>query len=83
DRFLLTNNIGKLFVAFYYKHSPNLAEVIEKYAKLKAAVRISLLPIVGASWVALKLGPIATMAILILLCTGFIKSRRKVDKNKK
>ncbi|UCD32646.1 MAG: SBBP repeat-containing protein, partial [Desulfobacterales bacterium] len=83
DRFLLTNNIGKAFVAFYYKHSPDLAGVIEKHANLKAAMRISLLPIVGASWVALKFGPIATMAILILPFIGFIIRRRKVDKNKK
>ena len=33
-------------------------------------VRLSMLPLVGVSWVALKLGQTATMALMLLFCMG-------------
>jgi hypothetical protein len=72
DRFLLTNSMGKAFVAFYYKTSPTLADVIEKHDTLKTTVRISLLPVVGLSWIAVKLGFVFTMVLILLLVFSFI-----------
>ena len=47
DRYLLTNSIGKAFVAWYYRYGPIGAEVINAHSWLKPVVRIGLLPAVG------------------------------------
>jgi hypothetical protein len=57
DRLLLTNNMGKVFVGFYYSYSLPVADFIAEHDTLRASVRWSLLPIVGLSWVTLNLGP--------------------------
>ena len=72
DRFLLGNSAGKSFVRFYYAYSPPMADFIAKHDSLRGVVRMSLLPVVGASWVVLKIGPVSTMAIMLLLVSGFI-----------
>lgn len=46
DRYLLSNAPGRLFVAFYYKVSPPLADIISRHPALKTAARIILTPIV-------------------------------------
>lgn len=69
DNILLTNSLGKSFVDFYYEYSPPVANFIAKHDTLKAVVRWSLLPIVGASWIALKLGPVPTMTLVFLMFT--------------
>jgi hypothetical protein len=35
---------------------------------MRAAIRLFLLPLVGFSWIALKLGLLLTAAILLLIC---------------
>ena len=80
DRFLLGNSVGKSFVRFYYAYSPLMADFIAKHDSLRAVVRVSLLPVVGVSWIVLKIGPVSTMALMLLLASGFIGSvwyRRK------
>ena len=72
DRFLLVNAIGKGFVRLYNTCSPPIADFIAKHASLRAVVRVSLLPVVGVSWVALKFGPISTMVLMFLLVSGLI-----------
>ncbi len=72
DRFLLESSIGKVFVNFYYKYSPPVADFITKHANLRAIVRVSLLPVVGMSWVALKYGPVAIMALMLFFACGLI-----------
>ena len=53
---------------FYYKVSPPVADFIAQHNAVRAVVRWSLLPVVGISWMALKLGLIPTaMLILVLL----------------
>lgn len=47
DRHLLTNPVGRAFVAFYYTVSPPIANVIAKYEPLKAMTRIALWPVVA------------------------------------
>jgi len=82
DRFLLESSIGKAFVNFYYKYSPPIANFITKHANLRSLVRISLLPIVGISWAALKLGLLPTIALMfffsICLIGATIFKRKKV-----
>ncbi len=80
DRFLLHNSVGKGFTHLYYTYSPPMADFIAKHDNLRSVVRVSLLPIVGVSWVVLKFGPATTMALILLLISGFIgfvRFRRK------
>ena len=72
DRFLLTNNIGKAFVKFYYKYSLSMANFIAEHATLRVIVRVSLLPVVGISWLAMKIGPVSTMALMLFFACGLI-----------
>ena len=72
DKFLLNNSLGKYFVRNYYRYSPPIADFIAKHGKLRAIVRISLLPVVGLSWVALKLGLSITTALMFFFGIGVI-----------
>ncbi len=67
DSVLMTNTLGRAFVKFYYKLSPPIADFIDKHGSLRAVVGYSLLPLVGFSWLALKLGTIPTLALVVLL----------------
>jgi hypothetical protein len=73
DRFLLTNNPGKSFVSLYYKYSPPMAEFIANHDYVKILVRLSLLPLVGISWLALKIGPLFTLSLSVLFVFGLIR----------
>jgi hypothetical protein len=76
DHFLLTNGIGKRFVRFYYTYSPPVADFIEKHDSLRVMVRLGLIPLVGVSWLALKIGPKFAIVFVLLFgigLTGFVK----------
>ena len=73
DRLLLTNSIGKSLVSLYYKYSPPLADFITNHDNLKMVVRLSLLPLVGISWLALKVGPMLTLFFMVLFVLGLIR----------
>ena len=73
DRFLLTHSIGKSFVNLYYKYSPPLADFIANHDNIKILVRLSLLPLVGISWLALKMGPMFTITLMVLFVFGLIR----------
>jgi len=84
DRFLLTNSIGKSFVSLYYKYSPPMAEFIANHDYVKMLVRLILLPLVGFSWLALKIGPLYTLSLLAFFV--FVMSRlflKKISSDKK
>jgi Beta-propeller repeat len=72
DRFLLTNGIGRRFVHFYYTHSPPMADFIQKHDNLRAMVRLLLIPLVGAGWLALKIGLVSAMALIFFFGIGLI-----------
>jgi len=74
DRFLLTNSLGRSLVDLYYSNSPPAAEFIAKHETLRTMVRWGLLPIVGLSWMALKIGAVAAIALIALLlaCMGTV-----------
>ncbi len=54
DHFLLTNGIGKGFVRLYNTYSPPMADFIKKHDSLRVMVRLGLIPLVGASWLAFE-----------------------------
>jgi len=84
DRFLLTNSVGKALVDFYYIHSPAVADFITKHSKLKIIIRLSLLPIVGMSRIALTIGLIPTLAFILLFIfslNSLVRVRRKLRNN--
>jgi len=80
DRFLLDNTIGNSFVRLYYTYSPPIADFIAKHDSLRAMVRISLLPVVGVSWISLKIGPLLTVTLMLFFIScfiGFVWFRRR------
>jgi hypothetical protein len=74
DSFLITNSIGRSFVAWYYRVSPSIADSIRTSEAMRAGVRIGLLPVVGISYLSLTIGVVPTMLILLLfpavVCLG-------------
>jgi hypothetical protein len=72
DRFLIGNTVGDGFVRLYYTYSPPMADFIAKYDSLRAMVRISLLPVVGVSYFALKIGPLSTVALILFFISCFV-----------
>lgn len=82
DSFLLTNEAGRAFVDFYYRHSPPLAGIIAESELLKSLTRALLMPAVGISYIALYTTPIQQVlfAFLILIAASggclFVRKRR-------
>jgi endonuclease YncB( thermonuclease family) len=72
DKHLLTHKIGRELVRIYYSYSPVIAGYISKHDSLKVITRLSLLPVIGLSWVILKFGPETTIIIIMLLSGGLI-----------
>jgi hypothetical protein len=73
--------MGKALTEIYYSSSPPVADFVARHAILRTVVRWSLLPIVGASWLALKIGlaPALVLAVLSLavLCAVVLALYRK------
>lgn len=66
DRYLLTNDVGKVFVTYYYKWSPPVADFIKKHESLRWIVRIGLTPLVyGFKY------PVGAGTLLVLLVLPF------------
>ena len=49
DRYLLTNDLGRKFVSWYYRNGPVAANYIKDKPFVKAAVRVALYPLIGFS----------------------------------
>jgi hypothetical protein len=80
DNFMLDNPVGKSFVRFYYTYSPPMADFIAKHDSLRTVVRVSLLPVVGISWITLKIGPLSTVALMLIFISclaGLVWFRRR------
>ena len=69
DNVLLTNSLGRSLVKLYYKISTPVADSIAKHDSLRAMVRWSVLPLLGVSWLALKLDPVPALALIFLMIT--------------
>jgi hypothetical protein len=75
DRYLLTNAPGRLFVEWYYRTSPPIADVIAEHAVLRQVTRAALTPLVyGIKYPA--------VAMLMLLTFGFVRVRTAPDKRR-
>ncbi len=55
DTWLLSNPPGRAFVRAYYRHSPPLARFLGEHDSLRAVVRVMLYPLVGLSYLLVKL----------------------------
>ncbi len=55
DRYLLANSLGRMFVAMYYRWSPNVAKFVANRSLMKALTRFTLMPIVGLSSLVIKM----------------------------
>jgi hypothetical protein len=89
DRFLLTNCAGKILVNLYYNYSPPLADFIAEHDNLKAMVRVSLLPFVEFSRLALRFGIVGAVLLIFLPGSSLIgililkeKIRPKISKKR-
>jgi len=67
DRILMPNMLGRALVSSYYRVSPTIADFISQSEPCKMIVRWVLLPLIGASWLSLKIGPIGALGWLVLL----------------
>jgi hypothetical protein len=72
DKCLLNNALGKGFVQIYYTYLPPIADFIARHNHLRTIVRVSLLPVVGMSWIALKLGLSVTTGLMLFFSIGMI-----------
>ena len=70
DRYLLTNNPGQKFVAWYYRNSPTAANYIQDKPLTKAAIRAALYPLIGFSF--LLISGYLPFVIVGLLLTAFL-----------
>lgn len=66
DNYLLTNRLGELFVATYYRYSPPIAAIIEKNEALRSLTRLVLTPVVYAVAYPREIGT----GLLLLLMLG-------------
>ena len=67
DKYLLTNQLGKVLLKLYHKISPPIAEFITEHPSLKPIVRAWLLPAVAMSALAVNTTPVEKTAIVGLL----------------
>jgi len=80
DRCLLASSFGRRLISFYYCVSPALSKVIARHKFLRETARLALIPLVGASSMVLKIGPILSTAMLAVgfaLASFFIRRSRK------
>ena len=82
DRYLLTNGPGKIFVKYYYEYSPPAADFISKHAGLRAVICVGLLPLVGLSWVFLKIGAGSTVFLILLIGMVLVYLGKRIKNNR-
>jgi hypothetical protein len=77
DTFLLASDAGRRFVEFYYRVSPGIAMQVGASEPLRIAVRIALLPAIGFSLLALKVGMPGSLGLLLATLGVAVLVRRR------
>ncbi|MFC2169560.1 CFI-box-CTERM domain-containing protein [Acidobacteriota bacterium] len=67
DEYLMPHKPGRMFVNFYYKHSPPLAEFLTKHKILKSTVRLCLVPLVSGCYSVFLFGLTMTVVALSMI----------------
>jgi len=80
DRYLLSHEWGRQFVAWYYRNGPAAASFIKDKPLLRAAVRLALYPIIGFCY--LLLAGDLTPAVLLFLLVGLLALHFRFEKIK-
>jgi len=77
DRYLKPNAWGRIFVRFYYQHSPEWASFIQENESLRRAIRLALIPVAGLAGLTLSIGllPLLTGLATLMLLAAFIHFR--------
>lgn len=78
DKCLLSNLPGQLFVDFYYRYSPSVADFIASSSLLKGVVRILLIPLIGVAYLCLH--PVWFLVLLFPAIMGrflFVRMKNK------
>jgi hypothetical protein len=75
DRFLMTNEPGRLFVDVYYRLSPSLAGFISQYDSLRSATRLALQPLIFT--IQHRLGVYTGVLILMLAMTAILYTEQR------
>ncbi|WP_417914309.1 delta-60 repeat domain-containing protein [Candidatus Electronema sp. JM] len=79
DHFLSKNSLGQRLTELYYSYSPSVADLISRHGELRFAVRMLLLPVTGAAWMALYFGLwILLLPVAALLGVWFLLRKFKV-----
>lgn len=71
DNYLLTNEPGRMFVAFYYENSPPLAAYIAEHDSLRAITRLTLAPVVY-----IITQPVWALAFILMMITMWMSYKR-------
>ena len=70
DEYLLTSELGRVFVSVYYKFSPPVAGWIANHPAMRKIVRAGLNPVFGLSkWIGEKIVPGNTQTRLKKYCS--------------
>ncbi len=75
NRFLLTNKWGRIFVHFYYKISPPIAEIISNNDILRAMTRTALYPFLAFGYIALNYGIFVALFVLVFFMILIFKTK--------
>jgi uncharacterized protein YdeI (BOF family) len=80
DRYLLTNDLGRKFVAWYYRNGPVAANYIKDKPLVKAAVRLALYPLIAFSYLLISgYFPIFMVGFLLSILLFFRFKQKNVN----
>lgn len=83
DRYLMTNRMGRAFVAWYYEQGPRAAAYLQAHPVYKPFVKAVLFPVVAVSRLMTQTPGIITLfAAAVCLLVGGVLARRSSAKNR-
>jgi hypothetical protein len=66
DQYLLTNSLGRAFVAWYYRVSPGAAAALNAHPAFKPVIRVALLPAVGGACLLTRTSLLFKIVLLVV-----------------